>query len=134
MIMEKGTKVRASLKRDLKARKSKKQARPKFKRQEQDFQKILKKGWRRPRGRHSKLRIHEKGRGGLPSPGYGSPASVRGLNRLGYREVMVSNVRDLEGINPREEMGMISSGVGRKKRGEIVSAAKERKIMISNAR
>jgi large subunit ribosomal protein L32e len=131
MIM-KGKSVRESVRKDLKARKRGKQARPGFKRQEQDFQKILKKGWRRPRGRHSKLRVHEKGRGGLPSPGYGSPASVRGLNRLGYREVMVSNLKDLGRINPKEEMGLISSGVGRKKRGEIVSAAKERKIMISN--
>ncbi len=134
MIMKKETVVRASLKRDLKERKRSKQARPAFKRQEQDFQKILKKGWRRPRGRHSKLRVHEKGRGGLPSPGYGSPKSVRGLNRLGYREVVVSNPRDLEGINPKEEMGVISSGVGGKKRAEIVTAAKERKIMISNAK
>lgn len=134
MIMKKEIKVRASVKKDLKARKSKKQAKPSFKRQEQDFQRILKKGWRRPRGRHSKLRVHEKGRGGLPSPGYGSPASVRGLNRLGYREVIISNVKDLDGINPREEMGVISSGVGRKKRAEIVTAAKERKMMISNAK
>jgi large subunit ribosomal protein L32e len=130
--MKRETKVRESLRKGLKARKSVKNARPSFKRQEQDFQKILKKGWRRPRGRHSKLRVHEKGRGGLPSPGYGSPASVRGLNRLGYREVIISNMKDLEGINPREEMGLISSGVGRKKRAEIISAAKERKIMISN--
>ncbi len=131
MIM-KGNNVRESVKRDLKARKRGKTARPSFKRQEQDFQKILKKGWRRPRGRHSKLRVHEKGRGGLPSPGYGSPASVKGLNRLGYMEVKVSNVKDLERVDPKEEMGLISSGVGKRKRAEIISAAKERKIMISN--
>jgi len=133
MIMEKKLLVRKEVKKDLKARKTQKKAKPAFKRQEQDFQKILGKKWRRPKGRHSKLRVNEKARGGLPSPGYGSPASVRGLNRMGYREVIISNVRDLEAINLKEEMGLISSGVGKKKREEIISAAKEKKVELSNA-
>ena len=131
--MKEKIKVRKSLKGDLRVRKSQKGAKPSFKRQEQDFQKILGRKWRRPKGRHSKLRVYEKARGGLPTPGYGSPASVRGLNRLGYREVRVSNTRDLDAINPKEEMGLISSGVGRKKKEEIISAAKKKKIRLSNA-
>jgi len=133
MIMEKKIQVRKEVKGKLKVRKTQKKAKPAFKRQEQDFQKILGKKWRRPKGRHSKLRKNEKARGGLPSPGYGSPAAVRGLNRLGYREVLVSNVKDLESLNPKEEMGLITSGVGKKKRAEIISAAKEKKIKLSNA-
>lgn len=133
MIMEKKLRVRDSVKADLKKRKEKKQKKPSFKRQEQDFQNCLKEGWRRPRGKHSKLRMKEKARGRLPAPGYGSPASVRGLNRLGYREVIVSNTRDVGSLNHKEEMAVISSGVGKRKREEIIKVAKEKKVHISNA-
>jgi large subunit ribosomal protein L32e len=119
--------------RKLKARKVLKARKPSFRRQEGYRHVKLKKAWRRPRGKHSKLRKREKARGGRPGPGYGSPREVRGLNRLGYREVRVSSSRDLEALNPSEEMAVLASALGKKKRGELLKLARDRGIRISNA-
>jgi large subunit ribosomal protein L32e len=116
----------------LKARKSIKKKKPKFKRQEWFRKKSLKKKWRKPRGIHSKLRRQEKAKGSLPKPGYGSPLVVRGLNREGYREVVVRNVKDLEKVNPKEDVAVISKTVGRKKKFEILENAKKTNIKVSN--
>jgi len=128
-----GPGVRKPLASRLKIRKVLKGRKPSFQRQEGYRHVKLKDGWRRPRGKQSKLRMREKARGSLPGAGYGSPRDVRGLNRLGYREVIVSTPSDLEALNSREEMAVIAGAVGRKKREEIVKLAGEKKIHISNA-
>lgn len=116
----------------LKLRKKIKKKKPEFRRQEWFRKKSLGDKWRKPRGLHSKLRMHEKARGSLPTPGYGSPSGVRGLNREGYREVLVMNVKDLEKINPKEEVALIASGVGKKKRFEILEFAEKNNIKVGN--
>ncbi|MEE9323764.1 MAG: 50S ribosomal protein L32e [Candidatus Aenigmarchaeota archaeon] len=116
----------------LELRKKIKKKKPKFRRQEWFRKKALGEKWRKPRGLHSKLRMHEKAKGSLPKPGYGSPASVRGLNREGYREVLVKNTKDLEKINPKEEIAIIASGVGKKKRFEIFELAGKNNIKVGN--
>ena len=125
--------VSKEIKQILNIRKKIKKAKPKFKRQELGRQPLLKDTWRRPRGRHSKLRVGEKARGKKPSIGYGSPSAVKGLNRHGYKEVVVSNIKDLEKLNTKEEMGIISATVGKKKRFEMLEFANEKSIKISNA-
>jgi large subunit ribosomal protein L32e len=116
----------------LKSRKAAKSKKPAFKRQEGFKHVKLKDSWRRPRGKHSKLRKREKARGRVPSPGYGSPRDVRGLNRLGYREVRVSTPKDLESLNPKEEMAVISSTVGKRKREELIKQASDKKVQVVN--
>jgi large subunit ribosomal protein L32e len=117
----------------LKARRALKARRPAFKRQEGYRHVKLKNVWRRPRGRHSKLRLREKARGGLPGAGHGSPREVRGLNRLGYREVRVSTARDLGALNPREEMAVLSGTLGKRRREELLKLAGERGIRVANS-
>ena len=117
----------------LKARKTLKSRKPAFRRQEGFRQAMLRDTWRRPRGKHSKLRKHRKARGARPKPGYGSPREVRGLNRLGYREVRVSSPGDLGRINPSEEMALLSGTVGKRKRAEILKLAQEKGIQVANA-
>ena len=117
----------------LNVRKKIKKAKPRFKRQELGRQPLLKDTWRRPRGRHSKLRMSEKARGKKPTIGFSSPKAVRGLNRHGYREVIVSNPSQLETINHREEVIIISGTVGKKKRFEIMEAANKKNLKVSNA-
>lgn len=132
--MNKGTtKVRKSLASKLKARKVLKARKPAFKRQEGFKHVKLKDSWRRPRGKHSKLRKQEKARGSLPKAGYGSPSDVRGLNRMGYRDVRVSTLRELDAIDPKEEMAVISGTVGKKRREELIKLAAEKKVHVSNA-
>ncbi len=105
---------------------------PRFKRQELWAQAMLKDTWRKPKGRHSKMRKQERGRGRIPKPGYGSPASVKGLNKQGFREVRVFNVSDLSRIDKSRESALIASTVGRKKRLEMLKKAEELGVIVSN--
>jgi large subunit ribosomal protein L32e len=117
----------------LEIRKGIKKKTPKFRRQEW-FRKKQRLGtkWRKPRGIHSKLREHEKAKGSLPRPGYGSPLAVRGLNRQGYREILVKNLSDMKRINHREEVAIIASGVGKRKRLELLEFAVKNDIKVGN--
>ena len=117
----------------LKAKTRKSRKTPRFKRQELWAQATLKDTWRKPKGRHSKMRKQERGRGRLPKPGYGSPASMRGLDRQGFLPVRVFNPQDLEKINPGKDKAVIASGVGRKKRLDILKKAEEKGIAVANA-
>ncbi len=132
MIVKKLLSVRKELSTALKKRKTLKRKKPKFPRQESFKHARLSESWRRPRGRHSKLRVYEKARGNTPNIGYRSPKEVRGLDRFGYREVRVFTVKDLDAINPKEEVAVIGGSVGRRKRMEIAKAAEERKITVKN--
>jgi large subunit ribosomal protein L32e len=113
----------------LKLREKIKKKKPKFKRQEWR-RKSLRKVWRKPRGLHSKLRRQEKARGRLPSPGYGSPKAIKGLDKYGYEEVLIHNVKDLEKVDPKRQICVISHSVGRKKRFEIMELANKRDIKV----
>ena len=129
----KRSEVRKVVKTDLKKRKAKKQAKPDFKRQEGFKHVKLKDSWRKPKGRHSKLRRREKARGSVVKIGYGSPSAVRGLNRLGFSEIIVSNPEQLVKLDPRSEMAVISGTVGKKKREIMIKMAVEKKIKVTNA-
>ena len=104
---------------------------PKFLRQGTYLKKV-KKVWRRPRGVHSKLKVHEKSKGSLPNVGYGAPKKMRRLHPSGLKEVMVYNLTDIENINKEKEAGRLSSGIGQKKKKIIVERAKQLKIRILN--
>ena len=123
---------RSEAARLLKVKKKIKQKKPSFKRQEQDFETHLKNRWRRPRGRHSKLRKHEKARGFHPSPGYGSPRAVKGLNRLGLQEARVFTLKELDSLDPKAHSVIIGSSVGKRKRLEIQKRAGELSLRLSN--
>ena len=117
----------------LSIRKRAKKKKPSFRRQEGYRYKSLDDNWRRPRGRHSKLRKGIRGRGTKPSPGFGSPAKVRGTNSSGLREVMVSSMKDLEHIHKGKDAGILSSALGRKKRQEIIREAEKKGLELTNA-
>jgi large subunit ribosomal protein L32e len=117
----------------LKVRRVQKRKKPTFKRQEGYRRAMLGESWRRPKGRHSKLRKGRKPRGSLPGVGYRSPRAVRGLGSLGYREVRVFSVRDLESLDPKQDMAVLAGTVGTKKRLSLIKMAEEKGIRISNA-
>ena len=91
-----------------------------------------KENWRRPRGRHSKLRRHFGYRPPVVRIGYSSPKKVRGLHPSGFKEVLVYNVSQLSSINPKKEAVRIAHGVGKKKRLEIIEKADEMGIRVLN--
>jgi len=114
----------------LKVRARQKAKKPDFNRHDSHKKKRLGTNWRKPRGLHNKLRTAIAAKGKLVRPGFGSPKSVRGFHPSGYRELMVSNVQDLEkaeGFAVR-----ISGSVGMKKRLEIQAKAKELNLKILN--
>ena len=117
----------------LRIRRKAKKKMPDFWRQEGYRYKRLKEGWRRPRGRHSKLRKSESARGRKPGTGYMSPAAVRGLTGQGLEAVLVSNKKDLLKMDPKTQAAVIRSTVGKKKRLEIISEAEKREISLLNA-
>ncbi len=117
----------------LSMRRKKKAKKPDFRRQEGYRYDRLGDSWRRPRGRHSKLRKGEKPKGKKPSIGYCSPKAVKGLTKNGKLPVHVSSIKDLEGIDPKKHAAVIRSAVGKKKRMEIASEAEKKKIELVNA-
>jgi large subunit ribosomal protein L32e len=106
---------------------------PKFLKQTPYAHKRLKKVWRRPRGRQSKMRRDEKGKAAMPDVGWRTPRLSRGLHPSGLREVIVHNAAELARVDAKKEAARIASAVGKKKRAGIVEKAKELNIKILNA-
>ena len=126
----------SDIRRLLKVRMRQKSRKPEFRHyQAHKHLKLRDKGWRRPKGLHNKLRERVGGKWSgriLVSVGFGSPRAVRGLHPSGYEEVLVHNLKDLEGIDPKRQAIRISSRVGMKKRIKIEERARELGIKILN--
>lgn len=116
----------------LKLRLKMKRKKPEFETQGSQNLKRLGKSWRKPRGKHSKLRTHNTAKGFLPRPGYGSPKDVRYLHPSGFEEVLIYNANDLENIDSQKQACRIASSVGKKKRIEIMKKSEEKKIKVLN--
>ncbi|MDD1662849.1 MAG: 50S ribosomal protein L32e [Methanomicrobiales archaeon] len=90
--------------------------------------------WRKPKGRHNKLRRQIKAKGPLPRPGYGSPAAVRGLHPCGLQDILVHNEGMLAPLDPRLHAVRIAAGVGMKKKMEIQKKAVDAGLRVLNPR
>lgn len=119
----------------LKARKAIKSRKPTFKRsQTNQFSKFKGDGYRAPKGMGNKLRRGRKGHQKKPTTGFGSPNEVKGMNKDGKFEVIVSNVADLANVKDKHQVAVISSKTGAKKRLEILNEAKKLKLAIANVK
>ena len=87
-----------------------------FKRDGYGKKKQLSDSWRKPRGQHNKQREQKKAKGALPKPGFGSPIAVRGMHPSGFFEVLLSSVKELEGIDPKTHAIRIGAKVGERRR------------------
>jgi len=111
------------------------ESRPDFIRPESWRYKRLETSWRKPKGIDNHQRKQKsRGRPGIVKIGYGSPKSVRDLHPSGYTDNLVSNVNDLQKLNPKTDGVRIAHGVGTKKRKEIMIIAIENKFKVFNAR
>jgi len=126
--------ISEEIKRLLELRKEIAKRRPEFVRQESWRYKRVKPNWRRPRGIDSKMRMEVKGWPKRVKVGYRGPKKVRGLHPSGYKEVLIHNPKELEGINPEVEAIRIAHTVGAKKRKEILEKAKKLGIKVLNPR
>jgi large subunit ribosomal protein L32e len=116
----------------LKARKRAKKKKPDFVRSESWRYAKLKESWRRPRGLDHKMRRKIKGWPPAVSVGYKGPKVARGLHPSGYKEVLVHNAKEILNIDPKTEAARIAHTVGKKKRVQIIAAAKKKKVFILN--
>lgn len=108
--------------------------RPRFVRRGVHDKKKLSPSWRMPKGGHNKMRRQLKAKGALPTPGYGSPAAVRGLHPSGYREVLVHNTASLAGLNAENDAIRIGGTVGLRNRLKIQERALEQGLKVLNPR
>ena len=115
-----------------KTKKAIKRKKPDFLVRESKFSAGVKSRWRYPYGRHSATRQMHKGRPAMPHPGYGAAKSIFELHPSGYKEKLVSNIKDLMRMDHLSEGAVISSTVGVRKKLELIKEAKERKIKILN--
>ncbi len=121
-----------SLKKLLEVRKTLKSRKPDFVREGFHKKKATEKNWRKPQGVRNKVRLNRRGRKKMPNKGYRSPVMVRGLTKDGFKITPVSNIPELKKINPEQEVALISSQVGLRKRAEMLKIAKEMKVTIYN--
>lgn len=117
----------------LSLRETLKRKKPAFIRQESWRFKRVKSSWRKPKGIDSKMRVKKKGWPKSVDVGYRSLKRVRGLHPSGFEEVIVHNIKDLDGIKPSQAV-RISRTVGERKRADIVGRAEELKIFVLNKR
>jgi large subunit ribosomal protein L32e len=100
-----------------------------FKRQESHRYKKLGEKWRKPKGKHSKLRQKYNGEK-MVSIGYRGPVKARGLHPSGKRDVLVHNPKELEGL--KDVLVRIGAKVGKKKKLEIIKKAQNLKLKVIN--
>ena len=85
--------------------------------------------WRKPTGRHNKMREKKKGAAAVVSIGYRTEKSKRGLID-GKTPIVVRNIQDLE--KATKQQVVIIGNIGLKKRIELLKKAKEKNIEILN--
>jgi large subunit ribosomal protein L32e len=105
-----------------------------FKRDGYGKKRQLSDSWRKPKGQHNKQREQKKAKGALPKPGFGSPVAVRGMHPSGFFEVLVTSLRDLEGLDPKTQAVRLGATVGMRKRIIIQEQAVAAGLKVLNAR
>ena len=97
-----------------------------------NLRKKLDKKWRKQKAfHHNKARVRDLVKIRNVKEGYKAPKVVRGIHPSGYEEVLVSNVKDLERVNPKLQAIKIRK-IGKKKKKEILSHAEKMKIKVLN--
>jgi large subunit ribosomal protein L32e len=104
----------------------------KFNRQEYFRYKKVHNRWRRPSGRHSKMRQDIGGKMISPTIGWGTDAKVRGLHPCGLEDVLVDNVHELDKIDKGTQAVRISGRIGKRKRRIVEEKARSLELKILN--
>ena len=116
----------------LAVRKELKERKPEFIRQDNPKRKKLNYKWRKPKGIHSKIRHHFKGRRKMPSPGYKSPVAVKGLHSTGLEMVRVVSAHEVSKIDKSTQGIIVARTAGKKRKLEILKKAKELGVSVLN--
>ena len=104
----------------------------KFRRVEYWRYKKLGENWRRPRGKHSKVRKYLGPKLNRPLIGYKKKAGERGLHPSGLKDTLVKNQSELAHLDSKTHAVRISSTLGRRKRSSLIEKAGELKLKVLN--
>lgn len=85
--------------------------------------------WRRPSGRHNKMRKKRRGYPKTVEVGYKNDKKIRGSLKE-KMPVIVLNIKDLENVKSKQIA--VIGNVGKKKKLEIINKAKEKNIELHN--
>lgn len=113
-------------------RKEQKGKKPSFIQQDSHKKKRVAQKWRKPRGRHSKLRLHLRGYKRWPCTGWRSPRTVKGLHTSGLEIVVVRNLTELGKIDGTKQGVVIGSSVGAKNRITLIEVTQAKNITLLN--
>jgi len=105
---------------------------PRFVRNRGIYMRRLGVKWRKSRGIGSRMRLLIGGKTRRPKGGYGSDRRARSIHPSGFREVIVSNLKELESVDPSNQAARISGKVGLMKRERILTRADELRIRVLN--
>ena len=124
-----------SMEAALRMRADQRKKQPKFRRQEWfRYRRLSKTGYRKPKGKDSKMRKNLKYRSPMARVGYGKVTTARGLHPSGFQEVMVHRSNQLDGLDPEKQAVRIGASVGNRKRSRIHERADELGLRILNRR
>jgi large subunit ribosomal protein L32e len=85
--------------------------------------------WRKPKGRHNKMREKRFSYPASPNVGYKKPKNEAGKVK-GLNPVMVYNIKDLESV--KKNMIAVVGKIGARKKIEILKKADEMKVPVAN--
>lgn len=90
--------------------------------------------WRKPKGIQNKMRLQLRAHKKIVKAGYRTPNSLRHLTDEGMNVISVSNLKELEKVNSKEDVVIISSSVSNKTRLSMIEFALSKNIKIENLR
>merc|ERR1712113_579568 len=107
----------------------------KFTRHQSDRYKKLTRNWRKPKGIDNRVRRKFKGMYLMPNIGYGSAKTTKHMLPIGFRKVLVHNVKGLEVLMMQNKKfcAEIAHGVSAKNRKTLVERAQQLCIRVTNA-
>lgn len=103
--------------------------------QADQFKRIARSSWRKPKGIDGRVRRRFKGAIPMPSVGYGSDKATRNVHPNGFKSVVVNNVAELDMLmmHNRTYAATIGHSVSTRVRREIVSRAEQLAVRVTNA-
>lgn len=97
----------------------------KFLRQQGNFKKRLEKKWKKPKGRHSKLREKRRGMHKMPSIGFKQSEKDR------QKQLIINNLNDLNSLKKGDKV-RLSGKVSNKNKLKILNECAKKGIIVSN--
>jgi large subunit ribosomal protein L32e len=102
--------------------------------QADQFKRIARSSWRKPKGIDGRVRRRFKGAIPMPSIGYGSDKATRNIHPHGFRTVVINNTSELEMLmmHNRTYAATVAHSVSSRVRREIIQRAEQLAIRVTN--